>query len=326
MSQQEFLNQWPMKKRCPFRFGITSNGATTREAWVALARKVEAQGYSTLLISDHLHNQLGPIPALVAAAEVTTTLRVSSYVFDNDFRHPVFLAQEAATIDLLSSGRFELGLGSGWLLADYTQSGISFDPPGVRIARMEEAVQIIKGYWGDQPFTYSGAHYQVKEVNGLPKPVQKPRPPMMIGGGGQRVLSIAAREAEIVSINFKATRAGWADFSSMKPEAFDQKIQWVHEAAGERFDSLELNSYAFVAAVTDQPRQVVQQSFQRFGEVIEDASVDEWLASPVVLVGTVNQIIEELQMRRERFGMSYIVLRESVADAFAPVIERLTGT
>jgi probable F420-dependent oxidoreductase len=298
----------------------------TREAWVALARKVEAQGYSTLLISDHLYNQLGPVPALVAAADVTTTLRVSSYVFDNDFRHPAFLAQEAATLDLVSSGRFELGLGSGWLLADYTQSGIAFDPPGVRIARMAEAVQIIKGYWGDQPFTYSGAYYQAKELNGLPKPVQKPRPPIMIGGGGQRVLSIAAREAEIVGVNFKATRAGWVDFSSIKPEAFDQKIQWVREAAGTRFDGLELNSYAGIAAVTDQPRQAVQQGFQRFGEVIDDANVDEWLASPVVLVGTVDQIIQELQMRRERFGFSYIVLRESVADAFAPVVERLTGT
>jgi probable F420-dependent oxidoreductase len=314
-----------MKKPRPFRFGLTSNGAATREAWLAMARKAEAQGYSTLLISDHLHNQIGPVSALVAAAEATTMLRVGSFMFANDFRHPVFLAQEAATIDLLSGGRFELGLGAGWLRAEYEKSGISFDPPGVRVARMEEAVQVVKGCWGDQPFTYSGAHYKVKELNVLPKPTQKPRPPMMIGGGSQRVLSIAAREADIVSINFKSTRAGGADFSSIRPEAIDQRIQWVREAAGDRFEALELNNFAFIAAVTDQRRQGAQQAFRDFGQTIEEASIDDWLASPMVLIGTVGQIIEDLQMRRERFGISYIVLRESIADAFAPVLERLVG-
>lgn len=314
-----------MKKLRPFRFGITGNGATTRAAWLALARKVEAQGYATLLLSDHLHNQLSPVAALVAAAEATTTLRVGSYMFANDFRYPVFLAQDAATLDLLSGGRFELGLGSGWLLADYEKSGIPFDPPGVRIARMAEAVQVIKGYWADEPFTYAGTHYQVKALHGLPKPVQKPRPPLMIGGGARRILTIAAREADIVGINFQSTRAGWADFSSLRPAAIDQRIQWVREAAGERFADLELNNFAFIADVTNHRRQAVQQGLQRFGEVIDDADIDEWLASPMVLVGTVAQIIEDLQMRRERFGTSYIVLRESMADAFAPVVERLTG-
>jgi probable F420-dependent oxidoreductase len=315
-----------MKKLRPFRFGLTSNGATTQEAWLALARKAEAQGYATLLISDHIYNQLGPMAALVAAANATTTLRIGSYMFANDFRHPVFLAQEAATIDLLSSGRFELGLGSGWLLTDYENSGIVFDPPGVRIARLAEAVQVVKGCWAEQPFTYAGVHYQVKEVNGLPKPAQKPRPPLMIGGGGKRILSIAAREADIVGINFKSTLAGRADFASIRPEAIDQRIQWVRAAAGERFEELELNNYAFIAAVTDQRRQVAQQGFQQFGEVIDKANIDEWLASPMVLVGTVEQIIQDLQLRRERFGISYIVLRASMADEFAPIVERLTGT
>ena len=315
-----------MKNLRPFRFGINSNGATTREAWLALARKTEAQGYSTLVISDHLYNQIGPVSALVAAADATTTLRFGSFMFANDFRHPVFLAQEAATIDLLSSGRFELGLGTGWLSGDYEKSGIPFEPPGVRIARMEEAVQVVKGLWADQPFTYSGAHYQIKELSGLPKPTQKPRPPIMIGGGGQRILSVAAREADIVGINFKSTRAGGPDFLSIRPKDIDQRIQWVREAAGDRFEALELNNYAFIGAITNQRRQETQQIFQNFGQRIDDASLDEILASPMVLVGTVDQIIEDLQMRRERFGISYIVLREMVADAFAPVVERLTGT
>jgi probable F420-dependent oxidoreductase len=314
-----------MQHRRPFRFGLTGNGAATHEAWLALARKAEAQGYATLLISDHLHNQLSPMSALVAAAEATTKLRLGTFMIDNDFRHPVLLAQEAATVDLLSSGRFELGLGSGWLLPDYEKSGIAFDPPGVRIDRMVEALQVVKGCWADPSFSYTGAHYQVKELNLKPKPVQEPRPPIMIGGGGKRMLSIAAREADIVGINFQATRAGWANFSTMRPEAVDKRVQWVREAAGERFESLELNNFAFMAGVTDQRRQAVVKHLHNFGEEIEETSIDEWLASPMVLVGTVEQIIEDLQLRRERFGISYIVLRESVADAFAPVVERLAG-
>jgi probable F420-dependent oxidoreductase len=216
-------------------------------------------------------------------------------------------------------------LGAGWLRAEFEKAGIPFDPPGVRIARLDEAVQVVKGCWGDQPFTYSGAYYTVKELDGHPKPAQKPRPPIMIGGGAQRVLSFAAREADIVSINFKSTREGRADFSSLRPEAIDQRIQWVREAAGDRFESLELNNFAFMAAVTDQRRQAAQRIFQDFGETVDDASIDGWLASPTLLVGTVDQVIEDLRMRRERYGISYVVLREMVADAFAPVVERLAG-
>lgn len=315
-----------MKKPHPFRFGVTSIGASTPEEWQALARKVEAQGYSTLCISDHLHNRIGPVSGLVAAANATKTLRVGSYMFANDFRHPIFLAQEAATIDLFSSGRFELGLGTGWLAWDYEKSGMPFASPGVRIARMEEAVKIIKGLWSEPPFTFSGVYYSVTELDGLPKPAQKPRPPIMIGGGGRRVLSIAAREADIVGLNFTTTREGWWDFSSIKPEAVDQRMEWVREAAGDRFDGLELNVYTFVAAVTDQRRQAAHEGFARLKQTFDDASIDEFLTSPMVLIGTVDQLVDELQMRRERFGFSYIVLRESVADAFAPVVERLAGT
>lgn len=314
-----------MKKARPFRFGISSHGASTREAWIAVARKVEDQGYSSLVMSDHLHVQMGLVSALVAAADATTTLRLGSFMFANDFRHPVFLAQEAATIDVLSSGRFELGLGTGWLLADYERSGIPFDSPGVRVARLQEAVQVVKGFWADEPFTYSGVYYKVKDLNGIPKPLQKPRLPIMIGGGTQRILSFAAQEADIVGINFKSTREGWADLESIKPEAIDQKVQWIREAAGDRFDTLELNSFAFIAAVTDQPRQVALKSIQNFGITVDDANLDEWLTSPMVLVGPVDQIVEDLQMRRERFGISYIVLRENVADDFAPVVKQLTG-
>jgi len=187
-----------MKNLRPFRFGINAFGALSRDAWVAMARKVEALGYSTLVLGDHLFAKMGPVAALVAAAEATTTLRLGSFMFANDFRHPVFMAQEAATIDLLSNGRFELGLGTGWLRSDYEQSGIAFEAPGVRVARMQEAVQVVKGLWADAPFTHTGAYYKVNGLNGLPKPVQKPRPPIMIGGGGEQVtLKLTAQYANI---------------------------------------------------------------------------------------------------------------------------------
>lgn len=315
-----------MNKARPFRFGISSHGAPTREAWVALARKVEDQGYSSLVMSDHLHVQMGVIPALVAAADATTTLRLGSFMFANDFRHPVFLAQDAATIDVLSGGRFELGLGTGWLMADYEKTGIPFDSPTVRVARMEEAVTVLKGCWTDSPFTFSGTYYTVKDLNGITQPHQKPRPPIMIGGGTKRILSFAAREADIVGINFRSTRDGKADLESLRPAAFEERVQWVCTAAGDRFESLELNSFSFIAAVTDQRRQVAEKGLQSFGIAVNETEIDDWSMSPVMSVGTVDQIVDDLRMRREKLGISYIVLRESVADAFAPIVARLTGT
>jgi alkanesulfonate monooxygenase SsuD/methylene tetrahydromethanopterin reductase-like flavin-dependent oxidoreductase (luciferase family) len=166
----------------------------------------------------------------------------------------------------------------------------------------------------------------VKDLNVPPKPAQKPHPPIMIVGGSQRILSFATSEADIVGINFKATREGWVDLTSIKPEVIDQRVQWVREAAGDRFDALELNNYAFFAAVTDQPRQVAQQNLKSFGIEIDDAGIEEWMGSPMVLVGTTDKIIDDLRMRRERFGISYIVLKDNVMDSFAPVVERLTGT
>lgn len=315
-----------MNHKRPFRFGITSTGISSREAWLALARKSEAQGYSTLLISDHLHNQIAPVASLLAAADATTTLRVGSYLFGNDFRHPVYLAQEAATVDLMSGGRLELGLGTGWLLADYEKSGMAFDSPGVRVARLQEAVEVIKGCWSDSAFAFAGAHYRVRDLNGLPKPTQKPHPPLLIGGGSQRILSFAAREADIVGINFKTTREGWVDFSSMLPEAFDQKVAWIRESAGDRFERLELNVYVPNAAITLEPRQAAQNNFARLRAIVDDVAIDAYLESPMVLAGTVDQAVEMLRYRRERFGFSYIVLRQEVADEFAPVVERLAGT
>ncbi|HMD81497.1 MAG TPA: TIGR03621 family F420-dependent LLM class oxidoreductase, partial [Anaerolineales bacterium] len=262
-------------------------------------------------------------------ADATTSLRIGSLVFGNDFRHPVILAKEAATLDILTDGRLELGLGSGYSREDYEQSGITLQSPGTRVSRFEEAVQVIKGLFADDAFTYEGNYYTIHNLNGLPKPLQKPYPPLLLGGGSKRMLSIAAREANIVGINVKTTAEGGLDFSSITPEATEQKIAWVREAAGAGFRDLELNILTFVL-VTDQRRQVAEQITREWEMPSDEASVDGMLASPTFLIGTIDQIVEDLQAHRRRFGLSYFVVGEYLqADAmerFAPVVARLAGT
>src|SRR3954452_5801741 len=177
------------------RFGIQTNKADSGPAWAELARKVEGLGYSSLFLPDHFGDQLAPLPAMMAAAAATTTLRVGALVFDNDYKHPVVLAKELATIDRLSGGRVEIGLGAGWMRTDYEQSGIPYDAPSVRVDRFEEGLAIIAGLMGADPVTFSGTHYQVDGMVGLPRPIQSPRPPILIGGGMKRMLTIAGRQA-----------------------------------------------------------------------------------------------------------------------------------
>lgn len=309
-----------------FRFGLMKfSGATSRRSWADEARAIEAAGYATLSLSDHLIIGLAPIACMTAAASATTTLRIGSAVFGNDFRHPVFLAQEAATIDLLSDGRLELGLGTGFYSADYEMSGIPLDSPATRVDRLEEAVQVIKGFFGEGPFDFEGAHYRVRGLPGIPKPLQKPHPPIMIGGGSRRVLSIAAREADIVSINIRTTRDGGFDMASLSAEATDQKVAWVREAAGARLDGLEFNLLVPTVIVTNSRLQAARDHLQQQKQPDDDASIERWLDSPGVLVGTVDQIVETLRLRRERYGCSYITVFEPM-EPFAPVVARLTGT
>jgi probable F420-dependent oxidoreductase len=318
-----------MNQSRAFRFGILTGGAASRKAWIDKARQAETLGYSTLLVDDHLYNTFAPLTALVSAADATTSLRVGSLVFGNDFRHPVVLAKEAATLDVLTEGRFELGLGTGYLQQDYEQSGIELQSPGRRVSRFEEAVQVIKGLFADNSFTYTGNYYTIRNLNGLPKPAQKPHPPLLLGGGSKRMLSIAAREANIVSINIRTTAEGGFDASSITPEATDQKVAWVREAAGTRFHDLELNVLVF-PVVTDQPRQVAEQMLREWKMPTDEASIDGLLAESSSLFGTVDQIVENLQARRQRFGFSYIAVGEyyqaDIMERFAPVIAKLAGT
>jgi probable F420-dependent oxidoreductase len=312
-----------MSKRGAFRFGVQEHRAASAKAWRERARLVESLGYSALYLPDHLNDQLGPIAALMAAADATTTLRVGSLVFDNDYRHPVVLAKEAATIDLLSDGRFDLGLGAGWLVSDYEAAGIPYDSPGTRIERMEEGLQIIKALMAGGKYSFQGKHYQISEMEGYPLPVQKPHPLIVIGGGGRRMLQLAAREADIVNINFdlRAGRAGRDAARTGLAEATDEKLAWVREAAGDRLKDIELSVYIFMANITDDGESVAAMMAPSIG-----SEPREVLEIPHFLIGTVDEVAEHLRRRRDRYGISFVIIPGDVAESFAPVVERLAGT
>lgn len=280
-------------------------------------------GYAALYVPDHFSDLPGPIAALMAAADATTTLRVGSLVFDNDYRHPVVLAKEAATIDLLSDGRFDLGLGAGWMTSDYEKSGIPLDSAGTRIERMEEGLQVIKGLMAGGSFSFSGKHYQISEMEGTPQPVQKPHPPILLGGGGRRMLTLAARQADIININYnlqegrinrKMVRTGMASATA-------EKLAWIKEGAGERLDGMELSVTIFVANITDERESMAQA----IGSGL-DMETEEVLDIPHFLIGTEEQIADDLRARRERYGISFVVVPGEVAEAMAPIVERLAGS
>ena len=280
-------------------------------------------GYSTATMSDHFNEQLGPIAALMAIAEASSRLRIGSLVFCNDYRHPVALAKEAATLDVLSEGRLELGLGAGWREEDYAQSGIALDRPGVRIARLAESLTVLKGLWGEGPVEHRGANFEVSGLDGMPKPLQRPHPPIIVGGGGRKVLELAAREADIVGLLPRMT-AGRIDASagaSATPAATDEKLAWIREAAGERFGDLELHVRLEFAFVVDDPDPLFEAVGSGFG-----LTVDEARRTPHALAGPTDAMIDHLIERRERWGISYIGIPYESAEAMGPVVGKLVGT
>ncbi len=307
----------------PFRFAVQTSHAPDAATWRARARDVEAMGYSTLYVPDHFGEQWGPFVALATAAEATERLTVGALVFDNDFRHPMELAKEVATLDLVTEGRVEFGLGAGWMRTDYEQSGIPYDEPGVRVDRMAEALTVLKGLWSGQPVDFTGEHYTLSQAVGQPLPHTRPHPRICVGGGSKRVLSIAAREADIVGFN-TSLRSGAADQAAAAaavPERFDQRVQWVRDAAGDRFGELEMQCHTSFVMVAPNRREVAEGMASMFG-VDPDVALD----IPIVLAGTVEELCEDLQRRRERWGFSYWVVSSDAMAAFAPVVERLAGT
>jgi probable F420-dependent oxidoreductase len=306
-----------------FRFAAQIAKAGSAKEWADAARKAEDLGYSALTLPDHFDDQLAPVPAMMAAAAATTTLRIGTLVLCNDYRHPLVLAKEAATMDLLSEGRLEFGLGAGWMKNDYEQAGIPYDPPATRVDRFEEAIAVIKGLFADGPLDYRGTHYTIRGHEGLPKPVQRPHPPIVIGGGGKRVLGVAARQADIVSVNpnLKEGLGGAETAPDMTPERTTQKIAWVREAAGARFDDIELNALIGFAMVTDTPDSIAEAMAPVFGISPADA-----LHVPVCLIGTIDFMVDELRRRRDEWGFSYIGFDGGSWEAMAPVVARLAGT
>jgi probable F420-dependent oxidoreductase len=306
-----------------FRFGVQFHTASDGEDLAARARRAEELGYSTAFFPDHFGDQLAPLIGLMAIADATAQLRIGTLVLDNDYRHPVVLAKECATLDVLSGGRLELGLGAGWMRSDDEQSGIPMDAPKVRVDRFEEGIRVLKNAFADGPRDFAGSHYTVTGYDGRPKPVQKPWPPFLLGGGMRRVLSIAGREADIVGINpsipsgqvdTEAARSGAADRT-------DQKVAWVREAAGDRFDDLELNLLVFSCVLTEDRTGTIEAMAPMFG--LDPAEVQD---HPHTMVGTVDQICEDLERRRERWGTSYITIQGDAMETAAPIVAKLAGS
>ncbi len=306
----------------PFRFGVQIARGETRADWEDKARKAEALGYDVLATVDHFTDVFAWSPAIVSAASVTTTLRFCPYVLDNDFRHPAVLAQDAATVDILTDGRLELGLGAGWLGSDYTKTGIPFEAAGVRVGKLFESVGIVKRYFTEETVTFAGKHYQIDGLPGNPKPAQTPHPPLILGGGGPRILSFAAREADIVGLIWKSKHDGSGfDRNDGSPEGFDRKVATVHEAAGDRFDGLEFNVLLERFALTDGAAATAAE-IDRMAETW-DVPVAVVRDSPVTLIGSAEEMVAKIMAGRDRYGISYLTVREPDIEPFATIVRLL---
>jgi probable F420-dependent oxidoreductase len=311
-----------MPRQRPFRFGVGLFTAPDSQTWAEQALRAEADGYDTLLISDHVGRTFSPALALLAAAHATTTLRVGCTSFNNEFRHPAVLANEAATLDLLCDGRFEFGIGAGWVKAEFEAIGIPFDSPGTRVDRMIEAVSMIKRLWRGDDVYHDSSHYTIDGFVDVVRPVQQPHPPVFIGGGGKRLLTFAAKEANIIGIIATARPEGGMVFGADETgDVVARKVQWVRDAAGERFDQIELAMLLWTVSIADDRRAAAEEVARTTGRV----TVDEVLASPYYPIGSVDSIADQLLDLRERHGISYFSVFPKDREAFAPVIAKLKG-
>ncbi|HSK93170.1 MAG TPA: TIGR03621 family F420-dependent LLM class oxidoreductase [Candidatus Angelobacter sp.] len=303
----------------PFRFGLSvPTRDVTRRGVLELARRAESAGIQVLLGSDHLGGW-GALPLLQAAAQATS-LRIGSLVLNNDLRHPAVLAQELATIDLVTDGRLEIGIGAGWNRPEYEAAGLAFDAPPQRIARMRAAVAMLRSALRDGVIEHDADDaYPTIRQTGLPTSVQRPHPPILVGGGGPRLLAYAAREANIVGLDPRSLPDGGHDPLDVTAGAIDRKVGWIRDAAGDRWGELEIN-----VAIYD-----VDPEYERRGMPRPDPARRfpdaEVAASPHYLVGDADRMVEDLQERRERWGISYLVIGEQHLDVMRPVVERLSG-
>jgi len=319
----------------PFRFGVQAYAPASAVEWRELARRAEGLGFSSFHLADHV---IGPgpalsatghpvqtvaaIPAMAVAAEATSTIKVGCRVLCVDYRNPVMLTKELATLDFFSEGRLEIGLGAGWLRNEYDAMGVPFDRAGIRLDRLEEVIGLVRASFADGELNIEGRHVHAVGFEAVPKPVQKPRPPIMIGGGAKRILTIAGREADIVSLNFDNStgRLGPEGIGSSTAELTDQKIEWIRAGAGSRFDDIELEIAAYFTVVTDDGAGVRGKMGPMFG-----LSAEAMAEHPNVLIGSIDEICDRIVERRGRFGISYVSFGSSSMEAVAPVVARLAG-
>ncbi|MGA3056980.1 MAG: TIGR03621 family F420-dependent LLM class oxidoreductase [Candidatus Limnocylindrales bacterium] len=304
----------------PFRFAVQQASASSGEEWAALARRAESLGYDLLVMPDHLGNQLSPFAGLAAAAAATTRLRIGAFVFANDYRHPLVLAREAATLDVLSGGRFELGMGAGWMKSDYRELGMIYDPPPRRVDRLEEAIPLVKRLLAGETVTHRGEHYQMERASAGVPTVQKPRPPLAIGGGGPRMLKLAAREADIVGLVPGFSARGWPLFGQATETATAEKVALVKEAAGDRFERLEMNAWLSSAGLAGSGNSLLGSA-----AAVTMGAATAVYGSPYVLYGTLGAVRERLLRRREALGISYYTIPSRSMESMAPLVEALAG-
>ncbi len=311
----------------PFRFLADAREIATIPELRETARRAEAIGIDTLVVPDHLIQQLAPLSAMAAIAAVSDRLRIGGFVLNNDLRHPAVLAQELASLDVLSEGRLDVAIGAGWNKPEYEAIGLAFDPTPVRQARLAEAIAVLKGCFGDGPFSFAGEHYTITDYDAHPKPVQRPHPPFLIGGGGRRTLELAAREAQIVGLAPRILPHRAPDPRSVTWDGTREKIDWVREAAADRFDDIELNVYPSMTGVsiTDEPlreaREVAERLTERSGVMV---SAEVLLESPHIYINTVDGFVEKLRRQRDELGITSIMV--GALGELDPVVERLAGT
>ena len=331
----------------PFRFGVQSGTCKTKPKWTEFARRVEANGYDIITMPDHFADQLAPIPALMAIASATSSLRIGMLVLDNDFRHPLVLAKELATLDVLSEGRLEIGLGAGWMPSDYEFSGIDFDKPSLRIKKLQETITIIRGAFANEQFSFDGAFYKIKNYDGLPKPIQCPMPPLLMGGGGTKMLTLATKEANIISIANTKSKDFAADvigrmssmvrsrsdsidkdskdiskksMDSLSANAVDEKVAQIQFLAGDRMPNIELNIRPFMINITKDANSAIEILAHGLKTGTQDV-----LENPFALIGPPEKLIDDLLYRRDRWGISYVNVGPADIDTFAPVVSHLKG-
>ncbi len=307
----------------PFRFGLSVGGTSGRDDFVATVKSAEASGFDVITSADHIGRRLAVLPMLAVAAEISS-LRISPMVMANDYRHPVLLAKDAATIDVLSDGRFELGIGTGWIEEQYNAAGIRYDPPRTRVDRFEEAIAVIKGCWSGQPFSFNGEHYQLDQVT-CPRPIQRPHPPLLIAGAGRRMLRLAGQKADTVGIApLTKGMAGFDEFGTAvatSGDRIDAQLEWISETAGERFDEIELSVMAHHVEVTAD----IDEAVARLAAETHTTQ-PQVRGSPHLLIGPVEGLVETLLDHRERYGISYIVFLGDDLEAIRPVVEQLAGS